>query len=115
MSLSKTTQARIVSGAATAVNTAVAYSLFDSRGIAAYQAISGAAVTAGTKVPEEMEYGLTEKLVHGTSMIVGGTLSSLLLKGLGKALSKSEGEELDSDEINEVITEVTGLENPEQA
>lgn len=115
MSLSNTAQARIVSGTATVVNTAVAYSLFDSKGIAAYHAISGAVVTAGTKVPDEMQYGLTEKLVHGTSMVVGGTLGSLLLKGIGKALSKAEGEELDSDEINEVITEVTGLENPEQA
>lgn len=116
MELSNTTKARLVSGAATVINTAVAATVFDSKGIAAYQAVVGSLYTSAVFVPEETTYGAKEMAMHGGTMVLGGTFQSLVLKGIGSLIfgndSKDVVETDDIESLNEVITEVTGLVNP---
>lgn len=114
MELSNTAKARLVTGAATIVNATVAATLFDSKAISAYHAITGGAATVITEVPEGMKYGAKEAAVHGASMVVGGTLQTAVYKTIGNLIfGSNKTEESDnSDELDSVITEVTGLVNP---
>ncbi|UPT53847.1 hypothetical protein [Vibrio phage phiKT1019] len=112
MEISKTNKARIASGLATVANVAIAEKLFESHGIAGYHLISGGLHTATVKVREEDEFTTKDAVVYGLCQVAGGTAASALFKGIGSLFSKSEEDEVDTDEINQVITEVTGLENP---
>lgn len=116
--MSKTTKARLTTVAATAVNATVALTLFDSKAIAAYHVVTGGIQTAITEVPEDFDYGVKEAAIHGSTMLAGGTLASGILKAIGVAIDRSrlpDEEESTTEEINEMITELTGLENPEAA
>lgn len=111
MEMSKTTKARLVTAAATTVNATVAATLFDSKGIAAYHAITGAAQIAITEVPEDFDYDGKAMAIHGASMVAGGTIASVVFKAVGNLIFGNDGEEESTtEEINEMITELTGLE-----
>lgn len=118
MEMTKTTKARLATVAATAVNATVAATLFDSKAIAAYHLVTGGIQTAMTEVPDDFEYGNKEMAIHTGSMLAGGTLASSLLKVVGMAIDKAtlpEEDEATTEEVNQLITELTGLENPEEA
>ncbi|BAW98312.1 hypothetical protein [Vibrio phage pTD1] len=112
MEMSKTTKARLVTAAATAVNATVAATIFDSKGIAAYHGVIGAAQIAVTEVPEDFDYDAKAMAIHGASMVAGGTIASALIKVVANAIFSGDSteEESTTEEINEMITELTGLE-----
>lgn len=114
--LSKTTKARLVTAVTQTANAAIAYGVFDSKASAAYHLAVGAYLIPNTDVPENMQYDTTDMAIHGASMMVGGVISTAIISGMTNFfLGSTDAEEIDSDEIDEVITSVTGLEAPEQA
>ncbi|QAU04340.1 hypothetical protein [Vibrio phage 2 TSL-2019] len=114
MEISKTNKARIASGLATVTNTVIAEKVFDSHAIAGYHAVTGGLHTATIQIDEEQDFSTTDAVIYGASMIAGGTIASAVFKGIGRLFSGDSDEtEEDTDEINQMITEVTGLQNPD--